>query len=249
MATRGHLAWAPDCCDKPAHSTPLAALGNSAANQVCRVVCADPPVGGRCTPKSALWCYDATPVYRAFAREEALRVAHLWDAPPIVLQYLRTGDESIRVAAEAAAWDAARATAWDAAWGTAWGAARDAAGAAARAAACAAAGEAAWATWDAVRATAWDAAWVGSWTAARAAAWAAAGDADRAAGDADRAAWDAARATAWDADRATAWDATRAAARDAAWDAARDTTRRRQNRRLAKLLTNGRRLYGQRAVP
>ena len=206
MATRGHLAWAPDCCDKPAHSTPLAALSYSAANQVCRVVCADPPVGGRCTPKSALWCYDATPVYRAFAREEALRVAHLWDAPPIVLQYLRTGDESIRVAAEAAAWDAARATAWDAAW-------------------------------------------VGSWTAARAAARAAAGDADRAAGDADRAAWDAARATAWDADRATAWDATRAAARDAAWDAARDTTRRRQNRRLAKLLTNGRRLYGQRAVP
>ena len=50
----------------------------------------------------------------------------------MVLEYLRTGDESLRAAARAAAWDAARAAAWDAA------------GAAAGAAAWAAAGAAAW---------------------------------------------------------------------------------------------------------
>ena len=102
------------------------------------MTCAAPPVGGTCTSKSALWCYDATPVYRAFALEEALRVAHLWDPPPIILRYLRTGNESIRVAARAAAGDVAWTAAWAAARATgdaAWAAAEDAARAAARAAA------------------------------------------------------------------------------------------------------------------
>ena len=71
-----------------------------------------------------------------FARWCALQVIDLWDAPPVVRQYLETGDETLRNAARDAA--AARAGAWDAA--------RDAAGDAARAAAAAAA-------------TAWDAAW------------------------------------------------------------------------------------------
>lgn len=48
---------------------------------------------------------------RAFARWCALQVAHLWDCPPVVLQYLETGDSSLRDAAWAAAMD----TAWDAA--------------------------------------------------------------------------------------------------------------------------------------
>jgi hypothetical protein len=70
-----------------------------------------------------------------FSRWCALQVIHLWDCPPIVKQYLETGDETIRAAARDAAWDAAR----DAARDAAWDAARDAARAAARDAAWAAA--------------------------------------------------------------------------------------------------------------
>ena len=98
------------------------------------------------TERSTIWIADANDVLRQFARSCALSVAHLWNMPPIVRQYLETGDESIR----AAAWDAARAGARAAAWDAAWDAAR----AAARAAA-----------WDAARAAAWDAAWAAAWAA------------------------------------------------------------------------------------
>ncbi len=89
---------------------------------------------------------DATEIMRLFARRVALDVIHLWDAPPIVREYLETGDESKRAAARDAARDAARAAAraaardaaldaaWAAAWDAARAAARDAAWAAARAA-------------------------------------------------------------------------------------------------------------------
>ena len=105
--------------------------------------------------RTILWRIDSTDVLQKFARQCALDVAHLWDMPPVVRQYLETGDESIRAAAGAAA--------------------RDAAGAAARAAARAAATDAAWdAAWDAARDAAWDAAWAAAgaaaWDAARAAA-------------------------------------------------------------------------------
>ena len=164
------------------------------------MVCAKPTVHGTCTSKSALWCYNAAPVYRAFALEEALRVAHLWAAPPVVLRYLRTGDESIREAARAAAWPAARDAAWTAAGAAARAAAGGAAGAAARA-------------------------------AAEAAAWAAAVDA------------------AWAATGTAAWTARADTGGGNAEVATRRHIRKRQNRRLAKLLTDSRRLYGQRAVP
>ena len=179
MGNRRHLAWASSCCGIRAFVAPLDVSAHETADNVCRVVCTAPPIYDVCISKSALWCYDATSVYQAFAREEALRVAHLWDPPPVVLQYLRTGNESIRDAAR----DAARAAAW--------AATRAAAGAAA-------------------------------WAAAGATARAAAGDA-----------------------RAAAW----AAAQDTARAAAGDSARKRQNHRLAKLLTNGHRLYGQRVVP
>ena len=97
---------------------------------------------------------------RYFARMQALSVAHLRDAPEVVLDHLMTGDERIRAAARAAAWDAA--------WDAAWAAARDAA----MGAACAAVSAAAWA---AARDTAWDAAWDTAWDAAWDTAWDAAG--------------------------------------------------------------------------
>ena len=117
---------------------------------------------------------DATELLRRFARQQALSVLHLWDAPPIIKEYLETGDERLQGAAWAAAWDAARDAAGDAAQYAA-GAARDAAGAA-------------WAARDAAGAAAW---------AARDAA----GDARDAAGAARSAAGDAAGAAAWAAAR------------------------------------------------
>ena len=70
---------------------------------------------------------DATDVLQKFARMCALDVIHLWDAPDIVEQYLRTGDKSLRDAARAAAWAAAGAEAGAEAWDEAWDAARAAA--------------------------------------------------------------------------------------------------------------------------
>jgi hypothetical protein len=54
---------------------------------------------------------DVSDTLRAFALLCALDVIHLWDAPEIVMRYLKTGDESIRAAARAAARQAARAAA------------------------------------------------------------------------------------------------------------------------------------------
>jgi len=51
-----------------------------------------------------LWGYDASEVLSRFARNEALRVIHRWDAPDIVVNYLETGRESLRVEAAAAIW-------------------------------------------------------------------------------------------------------------------------------------------------
>jgi len=127
--------------------------------------------------RKVLWMMDATDVLRSFSRRCALDVVHLWDPPEIVMQYLKTGDESIRGAARAAArsgrnWVAAWVVAWAAASATAWVAAR-----------------------DADRDAAWVAARDAAWVAARDTAWVADRDAAR---DADR---DAARDAARDADR------------------------------------------------
>ena len=105
-------------------------------------------------------------ILRNFARWCALDVAHLWDMPKDVRQYLETGDESVRSAAETAAWTAARA------------AAEAAAEAAARAAGEAAARSAADLTAEAAARSAAEAA---AWTAGEAAAWSAAWSAAEAA--------------------------------------------------------------------
>ena len=105
----------------------------------------DKMVGRR---RKVLWRADITDTLRLFAGRCALDVLHLWDPPEVVVQYLKTGDESIR----AAAWVAARAAAWAAAW-AASGATGDAARAAFWAAARAA-GAASWAaSWAAAGAT------------------------------------------------------------------------------------------------
>ena len=136
-----------------------------------------------CKRRTVIQTIDATDLLLRFARMCALDVIHLWDAPDVVVRYLKTGDESLRDAAWSAAW-AARAAAMDAAWAAssaeaaAWSAARPDARADAM---------------DAARGAARDAAW----DAARDAAWAAA----RSIG------WDAARSVGWDAASAIARDA------------------------------------------
>ena len=80
-----------------------------------------------CSERTIIKRMDATEMLRYFGRMHALSVVHLWDAPDVVLDYLMTGDESIRDAAEDAAEDAASSAAWAAARNAAADAARNAA--------------------------------------------------------------------------------------------------------------------------
>ena len=109
--------------------------------------------------RKCIWWVDGERLLWKFARLCVLDVVHLWTPPAVVLKYLRTGDETIKAAAWAAAGGAVRDAAGDAAGAAAGGAARAAA-------------------WGAVGAAAGGAAWVAAWAAAgaaaRAAAWGAA---------------------------------------------------------------------------
>ena len=149
------------------------ALQYAPGNTVCRVKCHGTILKDTdkliCTRRTIEWRLDATELLRSFARQCALDVAHLWDMPDVVRQYLTTGDESLRAAARDAASDAAwvagrvvaaTAAANDAAWVAASDAtaARDAAWVAARAVSASEA--ASDAVWVAARVAAIDAAWI-----------------------------------------------------------------------------------------
>jgi hypothetical protein len=157
---------------------------------------------------------DATDLLREFARWCALQVVDLWDGPPVVREYLETGDETKRETARAAASDflAARTT---------WTTERDAKAAVSARATATATGTS---DWEA-RAS----------MAARAASWCDAGwDATRANDAARSVVWTiraeasgiirAAEATAWSARTAVGWSARTAAGHPgtAAGDAQRD---------------------------
>ena len=90
----------------------LDALRYSPGPIICRV-----EVGGKiihdtdkvvAEKRRVLWWIDGDDLLWRYARRCALDVIHLWDAPEAVVKYLKTGDESLRDAARAAAWDAAR---------------------------------------------------------------------------------------------------------------------------------------------
>jgi hypothetical protein len=157
-------------CESGLHASrhPFDALEYAPGPVLCLVECEDIAKEETdklvCRRRRIMARFDASELLRTFARQCALDVIHLWDAPPVVRQYLETGDESLRAAAR----DAAGAAAGDAAGAAAGAAAGDAAMDAARAAAM-----------DAAWAAAMDAAMDAAWAAARAAAWAAAGDAQR----------------------------------------------------------------------
>lgn len=69
---------------------------------------------------------NAEKLLRDFARWNARQVLHLWDAPKVVKDYLRTGDEKIRDAAWAAAKEVSLSVLAypppDASWSAAWAA-------------------------------------------------------------------------------------------------------------------------------
>ena len=120
-------------CESGLHASkdPFDALRYAPGPILCMVDCEDVQEGNDklvCRRRKIVRRVDATELMRKFAKQCALDVIHLWDAPQIVRDYLTTGDESLRAAAWAAArdaaWAAARAAAWDAARAAAWDAAR-----------------------------------------------------------------------------------------------------------------------------
>ncbi len=78
---------------------------------------------GVCSRRKIVARMDATEGLRYFARMQALSVIHLYPGKPaeVVLDWLMTGDESLRSAADSAAWEASSA-AYLAANSAAWAA-------------------------------------------------------------------------------------------------------------------------------
>jgi hypothetical protein len=138
-------------CQQGLHASrhPMDALCYAPGSTLCLVDCDGEIIESNdkliCRKRRIVARCDATEALFYFAKMQALSVAHLWEPPEIVLDFLMTGEN------RDAAWDAARDAAWDAARDAAWAATGDAARAAAGDAARAAAG-------DAARAAAWDAA-------------------------------------------------------------------------------------------
>jgi HEAT repeat protein len=106
-------------CESGLHASlhPYDALQYAPGPILCMVQCEDVTNGDDklvCRRRKIVRRIDATTLMRRFARESALSVIHLWDAPDVVRRYLETGDESLRAAARAAAMAAARAAAGEA---------------------------------------------------------------------------------------------------------------------------------------
>jgi hypothetical protein len=131
------------------------ALRYAPGSTVCRVECRGVIEGEDklvCRSRTILWRVDAGALLREFARDCALDVLHLWatETTPgidIVVEYLLTGAESLRSAADSAAYSAADSAAYpaayyaadSAAYSAAYHAADSAADSAAYSAACSAA--------------------------------------------------------------------------------------------------------------
>lgn len=116
-------------CESGLHASVrlIDALRHAPGATVCRVVVrgeiiheADKLVASR---RKIMWRIDATDLLYAFARQCALDVAHLWNMPDVVRQYLETGNGALREKARVVAAAAAKAAARAAAAGTTWAAA------------------------------------------------------------------------------------------------------------------------------
>ena len=131
----------PVLCEHGLHGSEriIDALYYAPGPVVCRVRLSGILVHGKdksvATQRTVLGMIDATEILEALSRQWALSVAHLWPMPDVLREFLKTGEESLRAAAWAAAWEAARQAARAAAWAAAGAAARETAQAAAWAAA------------------------------------------------------------------------------------------------------------------
>ena len=102
-------------CESGLHASrrPWHALQYAPGAILCRVECDS--IVAEHTDKLVCWRrkiierIDVTETLRYFARMQAVSVVHLWDPREVVLDYLMTGDTSLRAAANAAAKDTAGA--------------------------------------------------------------------------------------------------------------------------------------------
>ena len=128
----------PVICGNGLHAAlePFDALQFAPGNTLCLVEMGGTIIHGDdklvATERTIICRMDAEEMLRYYARMQALSVAHLWDIPDVVLEYLMTSNEEIREAAWDAAWAAAGPATWAAAWATAGNAAMSAARSAAR---------------------------------------------------------------------------------------------------------------------
>jgi hypothetical protein len=99
-------------CESGLHASldPFDALQYAPGAILCLVECDDVVAQHAdklvCRRRRIIKRRDATEMLLAFARRSALRVTHLWGAPPVVKRFLQTGDDSLLMAA---AWAAAYA--------------------------------------------------------------------------------------------------------------------------------------------
>lgn len=106
----------PILCKQGLHASlhPFDALQYAPGPILCLVECGGTIIRGNdklvCTERTIVRRIDATNLLRYFSRMQAVSVLDLWlESPPdVVLDYLMTGDESIRNAARDAALAAAR---------------------------------------------------------------------------------------------------------------------------------------------
>jgi len=159
------------------------ALTWAPGSTICRVELSGEVLYGEdkvvASERKILYRVEGRDLLREFARWCALEVVGVWSPPPVVVEWLETGDPALKSAAESAAWSAARSAAWSVAESAAWSAARSAAWSVAESAAWSAARSAARsaaesAAWSAARSAAWSPARPAAWSAARSAAWSAA---------------------------------------------------------------------------
>jgi hypothetical protein len=181
-------------CESGLHASlePFDALQYSQGDTMCLVECGGEIVHERdklvCSERRIVVCMNAEPMFRYFARQQALSVLHNYHEDPsdALLDWLM-GDETARSmaysAAQSAAWSNVRTAAQSAARSAAWSAwsalsaqsSATSAAAAVVAAARSAAQSAAWSAWSAqsaqsaaTRSAAWSNARSAAWSTARA---------------------------------------------------------------------------------
>lgn len=104
----------PILCEQGYHASidPFDALQYAPGGTLCLVDCGGTVLHQAnklvCTERTIVARMDANEMMRYFARMDAVKVVHLWDAPDGVLDYLMTGDDSMRAASRAASRAAAR---------------------------------------------------------------------------------------------------------------------------------------------